>query len=193
MAACKRVAVQFGTSCLLSKLRGVNISIASNSTAVIRFRPNGSSVNFYGLLSSSNSSANCAILVKSLEAQGIPSKQAEAITSAVTEVLNDSLENVGHSFLSKVKCRRLRCHRKLILPTLNMKSSQGNLELGETISAGRKSASRSIISLTLLQRETEKLRNDIDKSRRELRHMHDVLANQRAETTDLTNKFDRVL
>nr|GEZ99232.1 protein FMP32, mitochondrial-like [Tanacetum cinerariifolium] len=40
-------------------------------------------------------------LVRSLEAQGVPSKQAEAITSAITEVLNDSLENVADSFVSK--------------------------------------------------------------------------------------------
>lgn len=39
--------------------------------------------------------------VRSLEAQGVPSKQAEAITAAITEVLNDSLENVAHSFVSK--------------------------------------------------------------------------------------------
>ncbi|MQL96919.1 hypothetical protein Taro_029602, partial [Colocasia esculenta] len=39
-------------------------------------------------------------LVRKLEAEGIPSKQAEAITSAITEVLNDSLENVTQSFVS---------------------------------------------------------------------------------------------
>ncbi|MQL98693.1 hypothetical protein Taro_031411 [Colocasia esculenta] len=39
--------------------------------------------------------------VRRLEAQGIPSKQAEAITSAITEVLNDSLENVAQSFVSQ--------------------------------------------------------------------------------------------
>lgn len=35
----------------------------------------------------------------SLEAQGVPSKQAEAITSAITEVLSDSLENGAPSFI----------------------------------------------------------------------------------------------
>ncbi|KAJ6831437.1 protein FMP32, mitochondrial-like [Iris pallida] len=34
-------------------------------------------------------------LVRRLEKQGLPSNQAEAITSAITEVLNDSLENVA--------------------------------------------------------------------------------------------------
>nr|GMC87466.1 protein FMP32, mitochondrial-like [Ipomoea batatas] len=40
-------------------------------------------------------------LVKSLEAQGVPSKQAEALTSAIIVVLNDSLENVSHSYVTK--------------------------------------------------------------------------------------------
>ncbi|GFY94450.1 coiled-coil 90B-like protein [Actinidia rufa] len=63
---------------------------------------------------------------------------------------------------------------------------------------------------SLLQRETEKLRNDIEKMRSELRYeidkvtagqrldlnlergrIRDELANQNAETTDLTNKLDR--
>ncbi|KAE8667390.1 putative cellular nucleic acid binding protein [Hibiscus syriacus] len=45
-------------------------------------------------------------LVRSLEAQGVPSKQAEAITAAITEVLNDSLENVSHSFVSKSEMQK---------------------------------------------------------------------------------------
>ncbi|KAF3566526.1 hypothetical protein DY000_02011940 [Brassica cretica] len=46
-------------------------------------------------------------LVRSLEAQGVPSKQAEAITSAITEVLNDSLENVSESFVSKAEMQKI--------------------------------------------------------------------------------------
>lgn len=46
--------------------------------------------------------------VRSLEAQGVPSKQAEAITAAITEVLNDSLENVAHSFVSKAEMQKVR-------------------------------------------------------------------------------------
>lgn len=45
--------------------------------------------------------------VRRLEAQGIPSKQAEAITSAITEVLNDSLENVAHSFVSQGELQKV--------------------------------------------------------------------------------------
>lgn len=46
--------------------------------------------------------------VRRLEAQGVPSKQAEAITAAITEVLNDSLENVAHSFVSKAEMQKVR-------------------------------------------------------------------------------------
>ncbi|KAE8694206.1 putative Allene oxide cyclase [Hibiscus syriacus] len=46
-------------------------------------------------------------LVRSLEAEGLPSKQAEAITAAVTEVLNDSLENVSVSVVSKPEMQKV--------------------------------------------------------------------------------------
>lgn len=49
----------------------------------------------------------CCWKVRSLEAQGVPSKQAEAITSAITEVLNDSLENVSESFVSKAEMQKV--------------------------------------------------------------------------------------
>jgi hypothetical protein len=43
----------------------------------------------------------CDFQVRSLEAQGLPSKQAEAITGAITEVLNDSLGVVSQLVVSK--------------------------------------------------------------------------------------------
>jgi len=48
--------------------------------------------------------------VRSLEAQGVPSKQAEAIIGAITEVLNDSLENVSQSFVSKGEMQKARIY-----------------------------------------------------------------------------------
>ncbi|XP_078441905.1 uncharacterized protein LOC144711756 [Wolffia australiana] len=112
-------------------------------------------------------------LVRKLEAQGIPSRQAEAITSAITEVLNDSLENVTQSFVS-----------------------QGEIQKEHHFST--------------LQRETVKLKNDIEKMQTELRYelgkvtaglrldlnlergrIRDELANQNSETSELTNKLDR--
>ncbi|KAE9450321.1 hypothetical protein C3L33_17761, partial [Rhododendron williamsianum] len=45
--------------------------------------------------------------VKKLEAQGVPSKHAEAITAAITEVLNDNLVNVTHSFVSKAETQKI--------------------------------------------------------------------------------------
>lgn len=45
--------------------------------------------------------------VRRLEKEGVPSKQAEAITAAIIEVLNDSLENVAQSFVSKAEMQKV--------------------------------------------------------------------------------------
>jgi hypothetical protein len=45
--------------------------------------------------------------VRRLESQGLSAKQAEAITAVITEVLNDSLENVAQSFTSKTEMQRV--------------------------------------------------------------------------------------
>lgn len=45
--------------------------------------------------------------MRKLEAQGVPTKQAEAITAAITEVLNDSLENVAQTFVSKADLQKV--------------------------------------------------------------------------------------
>ena len=43
----------------------------------------------------------------------MPLKQAEAITAAITEVLNDSLENVSRSLVSKEEMQRVMPFRNL--------------------------------------------------------------------------------
>ncbi|KAJ6989892.1 protein FMP32 mitochondrial [Populus alba x Populus x berolinensis] len=133
-------------------------------------------------------------LVRRLESQGVPLKQAEAITAAITGVLNDSLENVSHSVVSK-------------------EEMQKNALIQETSLSKFKSEVQSSQEhhFSLLQHETEKLRHDIEKMRSELRHeidklsagqrldlnlergrIREELANQNAETTNLTNKLDGV-
>ncbi|CAA2963960.1 FMP32, mitochondrial-like [Olea europaea subsp. europaea] len=133
-------------------------------------------------------------LVRRLEAQGVPSKQAEAITSAMTEVLNDSLENVSYSFVSKGEMQKNEMTQEANLSKFKseVKSSQDH-------------------HFSLLQHETEKLKSDIEKMRSELRYemdkvtagqrldlnlergrIRDELSNQNQETTNLTNKLDRV-
>ncbi|CAL5205651.1 unnamed protein product [Lathyrus oleraceus] len=132
-------------------------------------------------------------LVRNLESNGFPSKQAEAITFAITQVLNDSLENVAQSFVTKSDMLKSEMTQETNLSKFKseVQSSQEH-------------------HFSLLQRETEKLRNDIDKMRSELRYeidkvtagqrldlnlergrIRDELANQNAETTNLTNKLDR--
>ncbi|KDP27648.1 hypothetical protein JCGZ_19653 [Jatropha curcas] len=61
-----------------------------------------------------------------MEAQVLPSKQAEAITAAITEVLNDSLENVAHSFVSKEEMQKSVMEQAAKLAEFQsyMKSSQ---------------------------------------------------------------------
>uniref|UniRef100_A0A803L708 Uncharacterized protein n=1 Tax=Chenopodium quinoa TaxID=63459 RepID=A0A803L708_CHEQI len=131
--------------------------------------------------------------VRKLEAQGIPSKQAEVITAAITEVLNDSLENVAQSFMSKPEMQRFEMMQEANLAKFKseVQSSQEH-------------------HFSLLQREAEKLQSDIEKMRSELRYeidkvtagqrldlnlekgrIRDELANQTAETNNLTNKLDR--
>lgn len=214
MAACKRV-VQLGTKSgiCLSKFPSFHASKESATIAVIL--RNGASFKSYGSSSSNTSRVNrfdyrqishlvnpngkrlflvdTLALVRSLEAQGVPSKQAEAITAAITEVLNDSLENVANSFVSKADMQKTEMAQDANLGKFKseVKSSQDH-------------------HFSSLQRETEKLRTDIDKMRSELRYeidkvtagqrldlnlergrIRDELANQNAETTNLTNKLDR--
>ncbi|KAK0605708.1 hypothetical protein LWI29_029878 [Acer saccharum] len=132
-------------------------------------------------------------LVRRLEAQGLPSNQAEAITAAITEVLTDSLENVSHSVVTKGEMQKSELIQESSLS--KFKSEVQNLQEHH---------------FSLLQHETEKLRNDIEKMRNELRYeidkvtagqrldlnlergrTRDELANQNVETSNLTNKLDR--
>lgn len=92
-------------------------------------------------------------LVRKLEAKGVPTKQAEAITAAITEVLNDSLDNVAQTFVSKADLQRLEMiqESKLSKFKSEVQSSQEN-------------------HFSLLQHEIEKLKRDIEKMRSELRY-----------------------
>ncbi|EMS52625.1 hypothetical protein TRIUR3_18854 [Triticum urartu] len=131
--------------------------------------------------------------VRKLESQGVPTKQAEAITSAITEVLNDSLESISESFVSKAEMQKSEMLQEANISKFKsqVQSSQEN-------------------HFSLLQRETEKLRGDIDKMRSELKYeidkvtagqrldlnlergrIRDELAKQNEETTDLTTKLDK--
>lgn len=132
-------------------------------------------------------------LVRRLEAQGVPSKQAEAITASITEVLNDSLENVAQSFVSKPEMQT----------SVMMQESALSKFKAEVHSSQEH-------HFSLLQHETEKLRTAIDKMQSELRYeidkvtagqrldlnlergrIHEESADQNAETSSLTNKLDR--
>ncbi|XP_068646736.1 uncharacterized protein [Aristolochia californica] len=87
-------------------------------------------------------------LVRRLEAQGVPSKQAETITGAITEVLNDSLENVAQSFVSKGQMQKSEMIQ--------------DANLSKFISEANSSQEH---NFSLLQCERDKLRGDIYKMR----------------------------
>ncbi|GFQ00531.1 protein fmp32 mitochondrial [Phtheirospermum japonicum] len=132
-------------------------------------------------------------LVRRLEAQGVQPKQAEAITGALIEVLNDSIENVSQSFVTKAEKQRNEMTQESNLAKFKTEviSSQGH-------------------HFSLLQHEMEKLKSDIGKMRSDLRYeidkatagqrldlnlekgrIRDELNEQNQETTNLTNKLDR--
>ncbi|KAJ4714265.1 Protein FMP32 mitochondrial-like [Melia azedarach] len=132
-------------------------------------------------------------LVRKLESQGVPSKQAEAITAAITGVLNDSLENVSQSVVSKAEMQKSE-----MIQDSNLSKFKSEVQSSQDH------------HFSLLQHETEKLRNDIENMRSELRYeidkvtagqrldlnlekgrIRDELTNQNAETSNLTNKLDR--
>lgn len=211
--ACKR-AIQLSSNrlCILSKFGLINQSKAVNKPLVDSVFASFYSSMSTNSLSNANridyrrisqlvkpSSTNRAFLVdtlalvRSLEAQGVPSKQAEAITSAITEVLNDSLENVANSFVSTAEMQKTE-----MLQDTNLNKFKAEVKSSQEH------------HFSMLQRETEKLRNDIEKMRSELRYeidkvtagqrldlnlergrIRDELQNQNAETTNLTNKLDR--
>ncbi|CAL1361215.1 unnamed protein product [Linum trigynum] len=143
-------------------------------------------------------------LARRLEARGLPLDQAEAITAVITEVLNDSLENVAQSVVSKTEMEK----NEMIQET-NLCKFKSEIQ------------SKQEHHFSLLQREAEKMenvidktaekmQNDIDKTRTDLRHeidkvnagqrldwnlekgrIRDELTQQKADTTHLENKLDR--
>ncbi|KAL5574071.1 hypothetical protein UlMin_023668 [Ulmus minor] len=78
---------------------------------------------------------------------GGPSNQPEVLTATITQVLNDSLENVSRSYVSKGDMQKIE---KIQESSFLKFKSQGN-------------------HFSLLQHETEKLQNDIEKMHSKLR------------------------
>lgn len=66
--------------------------------------------------------------MRRLEAHGVPSKQAEAITATITEVLNDSLENVAQSFVSKGEMQKVCFYLSFVVEVVVVSSNQTNAE-----------------------------------------------------------------
>ncbi|GJM97455.1 hypothetical protein PR202_ga14384 [Eleusine coracana subsp. coracana] len=189
--------------------------------------------------------------VRKLESQGVPTKQAEAITSAITEVLNDSLESISESFVSKAEMQKSEMLQESNISKFKSQVQSSQFQKisfsGSVFVAANSNSCIPILMLiacaansiavfpflraansvavfpflrdlfclqenhfSLLQRETEKLRGDIDKMRSELKYeidkvtagqrldlnlergrIRDELAKQNEETTELTTKLDK--
>ncbi|CAL9151765.1 unnamed protein product [Musa hybrid cultivar] len=134
-------------------------------------------------------------LVRGLEAQGIPSKHAEVITSSITEVLNHSLESVAQSFVSKAEMQKseliqdanlsksiisLHCNAKLKSFMLTSKKC--------TVSSGLTRISSLFCGRYEIDKVTAGQRLDLNLERGRIR---DEQAKQNAETTLITTKLDR--
>ncbi|KAH9618095.1 hypothetical protein KSS87_016000, partial [Heliosperma pusillum] len=197
MAASKR-AIQLGSltrSLFSGKLRG-DYSFTAVNPRINRLL-NSNYRQYSQLQVHGNGKRACLVdtlaMVRSLEKEGIPSKQAEAITSAITEVLNDTLENVSYSFVSRGEMQKTELVQ------------EGNIAKFKT-----EVQSSQDHHFALLQRETEKLQGDIEKLQRELKYeidkvtagqrldlnlekgrIREELNNQTTETSNLTNKLDR--
>ncbi|TVU01115.1 hypothetical protein EJB05_40974 [Eragrostis curvula] len=151
-------------------------------------------------------------LVRKLESQGVPTKQAEAITSAITEVLNDSLESISESFVSKAEMQKSEMLQESNISKFKAQVQSSQVHFQAQLLRFRFSTFLCLQEnhFSLLQRETEKLRGDIDKMRSELKYeidkvtagqrldlnlergrIRDELAKQNEETTELTTKLDK--
>ncbi|KAG6486621.1 hypothetical protein ZIOFF_055199 [Zingiber officinale] len=148
------------------KCRTCTVAVAGGIDGMRLVKTNGNRVNRVYLV-------DTLALVRKLETQGLPTKQAEAITSTITETLNDSLENVIQSFVSKSEMDKEHHFSSLQRETGKL---QGDIE---------KLRSE-------LRYEVDKVtaghRLDLNLERGRIR---DELATQATENNELTNKLDR--
>ncbi|CAN1320026.1 Protein fmp32, mitochondrial [Linum perenne] len=139
-------------------------------------------------------------LVRVLESHQVPSKQAETITTAIVAVLNDSLESLSHSCVSKEEMQKVQSSQvaREMIQDSNFSKFQNELQSSlakfqsELQSNVSKFQSEKTHYVTFDRYEIDKgiagQRLDLNLERGRTR---DELANQKAETTNLTNKSDR--
>ncbi|CAL9164325.1 unnamed protein product, partial [Musa hybrid cultivar] len=87
--------------------------------------------------------------VRRLEKEGAPSKQAEA-ASTITEVLNESLESVAQSFVSKPEMQRVRRLEKEGVPSKQAEAITSTIT--EVLNESLESVAQSFVSKPEMQR-----------------------------------------
>ncbi|KAL8143426.1 hypothetical protein V2J09_016458 [Rumex salicifolius] len=117
-------------------------------------------------------------LVRRLESKGVPTKEAEAITENVIEVLNGSMENVSHEIKAEMQKMLMPPVGAFCLNTLYWPIAMSPHEILEFIEMSLESSLSKFKSevkssqehlSAMLQRETERLKVDAEKMRTDLK------------------------
>ncbi|CAN0919053.1 Protein FMP32, mitochondrial [Linum grandiflorum] len=143
-------------------------------------------------------------LARKLAEKGVPVEHAEAITHAITEVLNDSLENVSQWVVSKTEMQRTEMIQETNL--CKFKSEVQSMHKHHFSLLQHEAEKMQNVT----EKTVEKMQNDIEKTRSDLRHemdkanagqrldwnlekgrIRDELAQCHTLINSVDNKFDR--
>ncbi|KAK9106459.1 hypothetical protein Syun_022470 [Stephania yunnanensis] len=128
-------------------------------------------------------------LVRRLEGQGVPSKQAEAITGVITEVSNDSLENVAQSFVSKGESQKVRRLEGQGVPSKQAEAITGVIT--EVSNDSLENVAQSFVSKGESQKNEMIHDSNLSRFKSNTEYQIDkVTAGQKAESANLNNKLD---
>ncbi|CAL1385656.1 unnamed protein product [Linum trigynum] len=183
MALCRRFA-QSGAH--LVKLRLLDAS--SRSSSLVGKLEHGRHISDLARTNGANRAflVDTLALVRRLESQDVPSKQAEAITHAIIAVLNVSLESLSHSCISKEEMQKsvmlLESNLSKFKSEVNSAQVAREMIQESTLSKFQNEIQSDLSKFqtdtkgsqddhyATLQREIEKLKNHIDKGHSELRY-----------------------
>lgn len=152
-AACRRAAGQLGFNSSFGTIKFDSRRISQFSSSTMK----------------SACLVNTLSLVRRLEAQGVPTKHAEEITNIITEVLNNSLENVAHS-LVKGEMQRIEMMQESNLSKFKNEIQKTEMRQESNFSNFKTEIQSSQENFfSLVKHETEKSRTDIENMQSEMK------------------------